>query len=438
MPVLLCCPAGLAFLLTQPKQSLPLSDKNESMVASVILGMLCVHLLCFCILFLLIGHRLPGRKMGMEVFALGNLLLGCAYILQLLGGKPGWSAMSVINHTLTLCAPVVYSIGAMRFFNRPIPVWWPLLTLAAIYTAAQGLVHWAFGSEARHALLAASCALLFLTMTVTLLWGIRSFGKEMPVEMAGFALLIGGICVLNAMKFGVILQGGLQALDMSSRFQTVFYIYMSFLGTVIPPAAVWLVLRRLTDEMSALAAHDPLTKLLNRRGMLNGLEAHFAARKAKPATLLIVDIDHFKRINDNYGHQLGDAVLCNVAEAIQRVTRKSDLKCRLGGEEFLVVCLDLDGAEAVQLAERIRAAIAEIKIPGVSLHGPIACTATIGVSAPFTRAQAFDISLQQADSALYRGKRAGRNRVQCAEPEDLPQSLANSRALWQAPLKERV
>lgn len=85
------------------------------MVATVILGMLCVHLLCFCVLFMLISRRLPGRKMGMEVFALGNLLLGCAYILQLLGGKPGWSVMSLVNHTLTLCAPVAYVLGAMRF-----------------------------------------------------------------------------------------------------------------------------------------------------------------------------------------------------------------------------------------------------------------------------------------------------------------------------------
>lgn len=389
------------------------------MVATVILGMLCVHLLCFCVLFLLIGRRLPGRKMGMEVFALGNLLLGCAYILQLLGGRPGWSVMSVINHTMTLCAPVVYSLGAMRFFNRPTPVWWPLLTLAAIYTAAQALVHWTLGGEARHALLAASCAFLFLCMSITLLWGMRSFGKAMPVEMGVFALLIGGICVLNAVKFVLILQGGLPVLDMSSRFQMVFYIYMSFLGTVIPPAAVWLVLRRLTDELASMAAQDPLTQLLNRRGLLNGLEAHFVARKAMPAHLLIVDIDHFKRINDTYGHKFGDLVLCHVAEAIEQNTRQSDLKCRLGGEEFVVVCLGLDNAGALQLAERIRAAIAEIRIPGVSLHGPVTCTATIGVSSPFTGVQAFDSSLQQADAALYRGKHAGRNCVQKAGSEDL-------------------
>ncbi|WP_182287004.1 GGDEF domain-containing protein [Comamonas testosteroni] len=398
------------------------------MVATVILGMLCVHLLCFCVLFMLISRRLPGRKMGMEVFALGNLLLGCAYILQLLGGKPGWSVMSLVNHTLTLCAPVVYVLGAMRFFNQPTPVWRPLVVLALAYSAAQVLVQSALGPEARHAMLAAACALLFLCMTIALLWGTRSFARNMAVEMVVFAILIAGICVLNAMKFMLILKGGLQALDMNSRFQMVFYVYMSFLGTVIPPGAVWLALRRLTDELGSMAAQDPLTKLLNRRGLLDGLEAHFAARKAEPVHLLIVDIDHFKRINDNYGHQFGDNVLYRVAEAIQQSTRRSDLKCRLGGEEFLVLCPGLKGDEVLQLAERIRAAIAAIAIPGISLHGSVTCTATIGVSNPFITSKAFDITLQQADIALYRGKSAGRNRVQRADPEYLVPQVPESKA----------
>lgn len=409
------------------------------MVATVILGMLCVHLLCFCVLFILIGRRLPGRKMGMDVFALGNLLLGCAYVLQLLGGKPGWSAMSVVNHTLTLCAPVVYALGAMRFFNRPTSVWRPLLVLALTYSAAQMLVQSTLGLEVRQAMLAGACALLFLGMTIALLWGTRSFARNMVIEMLVFAILIGGICILNAMKFVLILQGGLQALDMNSRFQTVFYVYMSFLGTVIPPGAVWLVLRRLTDELGSMAAQDPLTRLLNRRGLLQGLGAHFAAAKTVPVHLLIVDIDHFKRINDSYGHQFGDMVLCRVAEVIQQSTRKSDLKCRLGGEEFVVLCPGLRGDEALQLAERIRAAIAEIAIPGISLHGCVTCTATIGVSNPFIALHAFELALQQADAALYRGKRGGRNRVQRVDLEDLRTQAPEGQAARSSPfISERA
>ncbi|MBD9631576.1 GGDEF domain-containing protein [Pseudomonas sp. PDM19] len=384
------------------------------MVTTVILSMLCVHLLCFSVMFLLISTRLNGKKMGMEVFALGNFLLGLAYILQLLGGPAHWGAMSVVNHTMTLCAPVAYVLGALRFFDRPTAVWRPLLTLAVLYTALQLTVQSTLGSEARHALLAGSCALLFLGMAVAVLYARQNVARDLRVEMIVFAVLIGGICALNAAKFAMILQGGLAALDMNSGFQKVFYLYMSFLGTVLPPCAVWLVLRRLTDELRTMAAHDPLTQLLNRRGLVEGLEAHFRSRNAGPAYLLIVDIDHFKQINDNHGHKVGDLVLSHVAQVLKATARKGDLTCRLGGEEFVLVGLDMDRTGALQLAERARAAIEKSEVPGATPDQPIRCTATIGVSEAFTGTQALDEYLQQADRALYRGKTAGRNRVEGA------------------------
>ncbi|HWV11460.1 MAG TPA: GGDEF domain-containing protein [Pseudomonas sp.] len=382
------------------------------MVTTIIIGMLCVHLLCFSVMFQLISTRLNGRKLGMNVFAVGNLLLGLGYILQLMDGPAGWGLMSVVNHTLTICSPVAYVLGAMRFFERPTPVWRPLLALAVSYTVLQLLVKWTLGPEAPYALLAGSCAALFLAMTVAALYAGHTFARDLRAEMMVFAVLIAGLCGLNAAKLMMILEGGLAALDVNTGFQKVFYIYMSFLGTVLPPCVVWLVLRRLTDELRTLAAHDPLTRLLNRRGLMDALGTHFCSRTAGPAYLLIVDIDHFKRINDTHGHKVGDLVLCHVADVLRATARQGDLICRLGGEEFLIVCLDTDRAGAMQLAERTRAAIEHSDVPGISLSQPLRCTATIGVSDAFTSTQAFDASMQQADSALYRGKTAGRNRVE--------------------------
>ncbi len=385
---------------------------REQMVTTVIIGMLCVHLLCFSLMFVLISTRLNGKKMGMEVFAVGNLLLGLAYILQLLGGPADWGLMSVVNHNLTLCAPVAYVLGAMRFFDRPTAVWRPLLALAVVYTALQVLVQLTLGDAPRHALLAGSCALLFLGMAAALLYAGRTVAKDIQVEMVVFAVLVGGICVLNAAKFVIILSAGMAALDLDTHFQKIFYIYMSFLATVLPPCAVWLVLRRLTDELRAMAAHDPLTRLLNRRGLMERLDAHFRSRTAGAAYLLIVDIDHFKRINDTYGHNVGDLVLCRVADVLNATARQGDLTCRLGGEEFAVICLDTDSAGALQLAERMRAAIEHSEVLGDSAEQPIRCTATIGVADAFTTAYALDDAMQQADAALYRGKTAGRNCVE--------------------------
>ncbi|RLJ39927.1 diguanylate cyclase (GGDEF)-like protein [Acidovorax sp. 106] len=374
--------------------------------------MLCAHLLCFSVMFLLISKRLHGKKMGMDFFAVGNLLLGLAYVLQLVEGGPAWSVMSVVNHTLTLASPVAYGLGVMRFFGYPAPLLRPLMAFAIAYTALQVLVQWSLGPVARYALLSGMSALLFLMMALTALYGVRTFAKHLYWEMAFFALLIGGICVLNAIKFVKVLDGGLEALHMGSHFQMVFYIYMSSLATVVPPSIVWLVLRRLTDDLSSMAARDPMTQLLNRRGLSEALDRYFNLRQAAPAFLMLLDVDHFKRINDTHGHQIGDAVLCRVAEVLRTTVRRGDLTARIGGEEFVAICTGSDGAGVLQLAERVRKAVENQTIEISGFDEPLRCTVTIGVSGDFASLPALEGAMRAADAALYRGKAAGRNRVE--------------------------
>jgi diguanylate cyclase (GGDEF)-like protein len=384
------------------------------MVANILVGMLCAHLLCFSVMFWLVSKRLHGQKMGMDFFAMGNLLLGLAYVLQLVEGGPTWSLMSVVNHTLTLASPVAYWLGAMRFFGRSVPLWRPLLAVAATYSAAQVLVQWSLGPVARYAMLSGMSALLFLAMVITVVYGVRTFAKDLYGEMIFFAVLISGICVLNALKFMKLVDGGLNALHMDSNFQLVFYIYMSSLATVLPPSIIWLVLRRLTDDLRNIAARDPMTQLLNRRGLTEALQRYFTSRKAVPAHLLMVDVDHFKRINDTYGHQTGDAVLSHVAEVLRTTVRGGDLAGRIGGEEFVVICLDTDVLGVMHLAERLRAAIENQAIQVTGSDHPLHCTITVGVSRHFASAHVLEDAMREADAALYRGKAAGRNRIELA------------------------
>jgi len=357
----------------------------------------------------------------MDVFAVGNLLLAGAYILQLVEGGPAWSAMSVVNHCLTLAAPIAYVLGAMRFFGHQVRVWRPLIVFCMVYGMAQWWVQAQIGPEARYAMLAATATLLFFAITVTVLYGGRTFAKDLFGEMIFFALLIGGICVLNALKFLKIVDGGLDALHMDSRFQMIFYIYMSTLATIVPPSIVWLVLRRLTDSLRNMAARDPLTDLFNRRGLSDALTQYFNARNAAPVYLLELDVDHFKRINDSHGHQAGDEVIRHVANLLRATVRRGDLTGRFGGEEFVAIILEADVADVMQLAERLRASVEEQPINVAGVDEPLRCTVTIGVSSRFHGAQGLDEALRQADSALYKGKAAGRNRVELATaPHGLP------------------
>lgn len=114
--------------------------------------MLCVHLLGSAVMFWLISARVQANRLGMDVFALGNAMLGIAYVLQLLGGSPAWDMPSVFNHTLTVCVPLVYWIGAARFFGRTVPLLKPLAASALAYTLAQVLVQALWGSVPRYAM----------------------------------------------------------------------------------------------------------------------------------------------------------------------------------------------------------------------------------------------------------------------------------------------
>lgn len=385
------------------------------MIATFLVGMLCVYLLSFTVMFLLIGRRLHGGKMGTDAFAAGNLMLGSAYVLQLLEGPPGWSAMSVANHALTLCALLAYGVGGARFFGRTLPLAMPLAMLGLGYALVQMAVQWAWGTEARYALLSAMCALCFAVMVGVLLAGLRTFARDMRGEVMLLVVLIGGIGVLNVMKLARLLSGGLPALSMDSQFQLVFYVYMCSLATIIPPAIVWLVLRRLTGALHEMAAHDPLTGLLNRRGLRDALDAHFA-HGAGTARLLLMDVDHFKHVNDRHGHQAGDAVLCAIAEVLRDAVRTGDLVCRMGGEEFAAVCMDADDAVTLQVAERIRNRIASTALLQAPGGEAVHCTVTLGISESFCDQRGLARAMQAADAALYRGKHAGRHRVEWATP----------------------
>lgn len=183
-------------------------------------------------------------------------------------------------------------------------------------------------------------------------------------------------------------------------------------------------LEREKCDLFELATIDPLTKALNRRAFLRFSErelARFQRDKAQIATLML-DIDHFKSVNDEYGHAAGDRVLSKLVSVASTALRKEDLVGRLGGEEFAILLVDADAREALNVANRIRQAVKRVTFPTES--GPFQITVSIGVSEPDLGDKSISNALERSDAALYSAKRNGRDRAEISvEPKTAPEDL---------------
>jgi len=168
----------------------------------------------------------------------------------------------------------------------------------------------------------------------------------------------------------------------------------------------------LREKLREQSLSDPLTGLFNRRYLFEQMDREMARweRTHQPFALMLIDIDHFKKFNDRYGHDVGDAVLVEVSNLLREFTRRSDLACRLGGEEFVVLIAGVEQEQAVNRAEAIRVAIKRLLLDGVeetiSISSGVAMYPQHGED-PVTL-------LRAADQALYASKRSGRDRTSLA------------------------
>ncbi|WP_353189612.1 sensor domain-containing diguanylate cyclase [Pandoraea pnomenusa] len=172
-----------------------------------------------------------------------------------------------------------------------------------------------------------------------------------------------------------------------------------------------LELRRVNHVLGDMAMRDALTGALNRRAFLMQADRQFAAARVQQRRLavLMLDIDHFKAVNDTWGHAVGDRVIVEMTLVLRATLRKGTVIGRLGGEEFAVLLPEADAQRAVQAAERLLAAIGNATVPGP--NGPVRFSASIGVGSLAPDDIDFGALLQRADRALYAAKQGGRNRV---------------------------
>jgi diguanylate cyclase (GGDEF)-like protein len=169
---------------------------------------------------------------------------------------------------------------------------------------------------------------------------------------------------------------------------------------------------RLYAEVERLATLDELTGIANRRRLFELGQREFdrARRYGTPLAAVLVDLDWFKKINDTYGHNTGDRVLAGIASTINRNVRTIDLFGRYGGEEFVLLLPEADRSSALEVAERIRALVQDLRFP--TARGALQVTISLGVAHLSAEMPSLAALIDRADQAMYAAKQAGRNRVE--------------------------
>ena len=266
-------------------------------------------------------------------------------------------------------------------------------------------------------MIGAAIVAIYATLTAAQLWSERR--KTLQSRWPAIVVpVLHGIVLMLPILLGGLLRPHDDAFA-SSIWVTVFSIELVLYAVATVFVIFMLVSERVVTAHKTAASTDPLTGMFNRRGFAEATSRVIEreANAGRPVTVLIFDLDHFKSINDRFGHSAGDEILKLFATVVRSTLRITDLSGRVGGEEFAAL-LPCPLEEGVIAAERVREAFADSGI--VVEDGPVETTVSIGVAGGPAGTE-LEVLLAAADSALYQAKRNGRNRVEAAE--ELPLSL---------------
>ncbi len=364
----------------------------------------------------LLGARVAGVQRSAALywaaFALASAISFVLFILARQGSTP-WQieALRACGNVIGVVAFIALQRGVARFVDRPTQLRWDLLVIAIVVSAsAIGLMP--EGGRLRVGIFSATVGWIFLAMARSL----QAHARDRLHWRRPWLLAAPCLCAAAAAWYRA-LTAFLSSAQLSNEAAAsvgldvrAALVYM-VVALAVHATLVSLVVGRLLAELRYKARHDSLTGLLNRRAIEEAIGAQMqrGRRSGEPHSLLMLDVDHFKSINDRLGHAAGDLVLQHVATVLQANVRNIDPVARVGGEEFLVLMpgasLDTARAAAERLREHLTADSAQFQGTSVKISVSIGIAQWADHSEPLSRL------LIRADTALYQAKAQGRNRV---------------------------
>ena len=341
---------------------------------------------------------------------------GCAHLMRaasislfgMYGAFPDFVTIDVANAMLLTSFAVTWS-GARVFDGRPVL---PFYTIYGAFvwiclSHVASIAHW----PDLRALVSAGIIASYTWMTAYEFWRARqeALVSRWPTI---FMLFAHGALFLLRTPLATMLPWSPTNQIFGSIWLTVISSEALLFTISIAFQLLAMAKERAEQYHKAAAVIDQLTGVSNRRGFMADCDRLSKSRTvaSQPSAVLLMDLDHFKRVNDTYGHAAGDAVLRRFAQGVNSMVRPTDLLGRLGGEEFAMVLVNVGGDRAVVIAERIRSAFEQME---VVIDGQLVNT-TVSIGIALCNTPKFDVTslLSQADQALYRAKNLGRNRIE--------------------------
>ncbi|WP_296046801.1 GGDEF domain-containing protein [uncultured Alteromonas sp.] len=342
-------------------------------------------------------------------FALANLLFALALLLDFRHPDNPTLFLWVIGDIILLISFIIYNLALRHLFRLTIdPKWFSSMIL--VVSAAYGLFLFGWITPESASLLA--LGMIIVVMIATLKMKFKALHEAFSANIAGI-LCLADVLIIVMVVSKITLWAVAVPIPQNSLFFSPYnaslMLWMQVvLVILINTTAVGTTISRLIVRMKYLADHDQLTGLLNRRAFQSQLEYQFSLfqRYQRPFSILMLDIDYFKMINDTFGHSAGDKAIVHTAKQLKQQVRQSDLVARFGGEEFIVLLADQSQSDAKLIADKICQTLSEAKWADAA--DPL--TISIGC-VEASQARDPDQLLKLADDALYQAKANGRNQA---------------------------
>ncbi len=366
----------------------------------------------FGLMQLVVWYSRRGEP-ALALWGSSNLMCGTGSLLIALQGPfiPHWLGIGVGNGLLLLGYLAMWA-GLRRFAGQPfnpIWVWLPPIALAALYSLVEPIGQ----HQSTRVCLMASIVFLFAAACAR--DALRAQRTETLIMRRVAIGAFIATCVSMMIRFAATAGGEIQNDNYlaSGPFQSLSTLILIIVGLVWNVSILLMASERLEIRLTSAALYDPLTSLLNRAGFRSYSQRQVARdqRGHLPTSLLLMDLDHFKSVNDEHGHEAGDQLLIAFAATARNAIRPGDLLARYGGEEFVALLSNAPHRAAMEVAERLRTSFehTHIMVGGQRLNR----TVSIGVT-ELQPGETIEAALIRADRALYAAKHQGRNRVGAA------------------------